>query len=436
MEPEIIKFEDIIRGCIKKWKTILVFAICTSILATVILGISNDTITYEGNFKVFVKNESILDENGNVIKKDNNLIQNYIELMKTRNFVGNSLERVDLNLKAQEILPRLSIANIDKSDFIQVKYSSEDEMITQKVLEAMKDELIVVGKSYNEDAEISIEEDIAISEKVDIKSNKLIIIIGFIGGLAIAFVLTFILECINKTFRTKGELERELKLPVIANIPKVREELPIIKESSNSVIVESYNSLATDIKFGNKNKNIKSISVTSSIEGEGSTTTAINLALALSNSNKTVLIDADFKKPSIAKMLELKEGKGLTEVILEDSKLEEVVSSVNNNLDVLLSGRNSSNSISLLDSKEFDKLLSKLYESYDYIIIDTPPLQAIADTKILCKKTDGMILVVKAEFVEKDIVKSSIENINKLGSKLVGIVFNCGDMFRNKYYKY
>jgi capsular polysaccharide biosynthesis protein len=320
MEPEILKFEDILRGCLKRWKTIVIFAIFTTILAAFVSGTSDEVITYQGNFKTLIKGAVVVNENGTVVKKDQNLIQNYIELMKTRNFAENALKRTDLKLTPQQILGALTIVNIEKSDFLQIKYLSDDKVQTEKVLEAIKDELLAVANDYSDDVNISIEEDIAISEKTDIRNNKLLVVIGFIGGLVIAFILTFILECLNKTFKTKGELERELRLPVIANIPRVknRKSLNLSESDNDATVVEAYNSLAADIKFGKENNNIKSIAVTSSIKGEGSTTTAINLALALSNSNKTILIDGNFKSNKISEVLKVNSNKGLSDIILDN----------------------------------------------------------------------------------------------------------------------
>ena len=208
MEPEILKFEDIIKGCIKRWKSILVFAIFTAILAAIVSGTSDEVITYQGNFKTLIKSDVLVNDNGTVVKKDPNLIQNYIEVMKTRNFAENVVERTGLKLTPQQVLANLTLVNINNSDFVQVKYLSENKEQTEKVITAIKDELLSVAKDYNEDAEITIEENVGIIEKTDIRNNKLLILIGFIGGLGLAFVVAFVLECINKTYKTKGEIER------------------------------------------------------------------------------------------------------------------------------------------------------------------------------------------------------------------------------------
>jgi len=164
MEPEIIKFEDVIRGCIRRWKSILIFTICTTILSVFVAKGIKNVVTYQGNFKVLVKNEYILDDEGKIIKKDDNLVQNYIELIKTRNFAENLLERTDLNIKVQEVLTGLELVNIENSDFIQIRYNSANEEQTEKVLNAMKDELLEVADK-DEYGKVTVEENVAVSKK-------------------------------------------------------------------------------------------------------------------------------------------------------------------------------------------------------------------------------------------------------------------------------
>ena len=438
MEPEILKFEDILKGCIKRWKGILAFAIFTTILAAIVSGKSDETITYQGNFKTLIRSDVIVTDNGAVVKKEPNLIQNIIELMKTRNFAGNALKRTDLNLTPQQVLSNLTIVNIEKSDFLQVKYLSEDKDQTEKVITAIMDELLDISEDYNEDATVSIEENVGIIEKTDIRNNKMLTVLGFIGGLGLAFGVAFVLECINKTFKTKGEVERELKLPIVANVPKIKNiNSKLISENNADVdFINAFNSLAAEVKYGKNNNKIKSIAVTSSVSGEGSSTVAVNLALALSSSNKTLLIDTNYENNTINKMLSINSNLGLTDIINKNAKLEDIILRKDKNLDIIQTGDVNVNIMSLLDSKAFSELLDALKKEYDYIILDTPAVQASSEIKLLLRKVDGNILVVKAESTKKDIIKSTIKDMDNLGSNLIGIAFNFGDRFRNKYYTY
>lgn len=438
MEPEILRFEDIIKGCAKKWKLILGVAIITSILAVILLGKFNEDINYEGNFKTLIKSDIVENSNGVISKKDPNLIPNIIEIMKTRDFIDNAIKRTNLNLTYSQVATGITLQNISGSDFIQVKYSSLDKDQTNKVINAIKDELLEVTRNYNDDIVVSIEESIQITEIKESKNNKFLVALGFIGGFGLSFVATFIFECLSKSFKTKGEVYRELKLSIIADIPKIKKSNSKLI-SNNNLDVDfnnAFNSLAAEIKYGKKNKGIKSIAIVSSVRGEGTSTVASNLALALSNSNKVLLIDANYKNNEIEKILDIKTNLGLTDIICKNKNLEDVLVKKSNTLDIIPTGNTDINIMALVDSKKLDELLESTYTKYDYIILDTPAIQAASESKILLRKVDGNILVIKAESTKKDIVKSSIKDINNLGGNLIGISFNFGDRFRNKYYTY
>ena len=440
MEEEIIKFEDILIGCFKKWKSILVFTILTTILAGMVSVFSNDVLTYEGSAKLYVKNQGAIMEDNVEVKKDKNLIQNYIELMKTKDFMKDSLDSIDSKLNIKDLTGKLTVTNIVNTDFIQIKYSSIDKDETEDVMQGVINKFIEVAPNYNEEVKVKLEESIAITETEDIRNTKFLIVMGFFAGLFISTFLAFILECINKTFRTKGELERELKMPILASVPKVKAtqiNVNEIKKNQGTILSESYNNLATTIKYTKDGFNNKSIVITSSTVGEGSTTTSANLAISLATGNKRViLLEGDLRKPSLHNVFKVKNNIGLSNVILKKVNIDNAINKLDDNLHLLTAGETVLNPIEIIDSEEMDLLLEDLKSKYDYIVIDTPPMQSVADAQILSAKVDSIILVVRAEEVKKDTVKESIALINRMDRNIMGIVFNAGDTVRNKYYKY
>ena len=440
MEEQIIKLEDVLIGCVKRWKAILVFAVLTSILAALVAVTSDNVIIYEGSTKLYVKNHESIMENNVEVKKDKTLIPNYIELMKTKDFMQEALLSVGSNVKPQEALGKLKVTNIVNTDFIQVKYESINKAETGEVIQGVINRFVEVAPEYNDEIEIVQQESIVLTEKQDIKNKKALIIMGFLGGLAMASVVTFILECTNKTFKTKGELERELKMNIVASVPKMKKNKIDVKNLNNNqgtILAEAYNSLATTIKYSKDGSYNKSILITSSTVGEGSTTTAASLAMSLSSGNKKVmLLDGDLRNPSLHNIFEVNNDIGLSDVVLKKINIDKAVKSINNNLDLLTSGNKVINPIEIIDSEDMNLLLEDLKSKYDYVVIDTPPLQAVTDAQILATKADSTILVVRAEEVKKDTVKESIALINKVDRNIMGIVFNAGDTMRNKYYKY
>ena len=415
MEPEILKFEDIVKGCLKSWKRVLVFTLLTTIIGILVVSFTKEKVRYEGIFKVVVSQQNKDNDDVDFREYDTKLIGNYIELIRTQKFMSNVVKRMDLNVDEKTILSTLNLVNIDKSDFIQIKYTSPSEEQTIKVLEGIGLELKDISDE-NENVNIQEVEVIDI-KKLDESVNKFSILgIFVLGGFGLALATVFIMECIDRTFKTKGELERETKVKVLGNLPNVKNEkdLLINLKDIDKEYYEAFKSLVFDIKYGAKLKSLKSIAIISSLDNEGSSTVSSNLALMLSNDRKVVLVDT-------------KNDNKIEKIFNKDSKL-----SYSENLDIITS-MELRNKIKDFDSKEFVDFIDNLKSEYDYVIINSSSIVGNSDYKAILSNLDAVLLNIKAESTKKDIVKESLRNINYLGVELVGLIFNCGDRFRNKY---
>lgn len=211
----------------------------------------------------------------------------------------------------------------------------------------------------------------------------------------------------------------------------------VIEKKPKSIAAESYRTLRTNIQYSSFDKEIQVIVITSSEPGEGKSTTAGNLALSLSqDGKKVILIDSDLRKPSIHKNFKITNILGLSDVLIGKEDINKVVSKYNNNLLILTSGKIPPNPSEMLASKAMTKLIEVLKESFDYIILDTPPVQAVTDSQILSAKADGTILVVKAQKTKRDSVKNAVALLNKVNANILGTVLNGLEESRNNYYYY
>lgn len=439
MEEQIVKFEDILKGCFKRWKMIITMAIILTAITAVVTMSSEEATIYKGEAKILIKNPLVVQSNGES-KKDTYLVQNNIELMKTREFLVNVVNNTGLKLTPELILSKTKITNIPNSDFIKIEYSSVSKEETLKVIDGIIKQFTTTSKEYNPDIQFIADSNIGITEDENIKNNGLLIIVGLFGGLGVGAVAAFVLECVNKTFRTKGEVERALKMPVIGSIPKVKAKdgNVLLKDNTQgNIISESYNNLTTNIKYRENTNDNRVILVTSSLKGEGSTTTASRLALSLiAEQEKVILVEGNLRKPSIHEIYNVDNNIGLSDVVLGKEKIESAVISINENLDILTAGSSIQNPLAIINSIEFDSLLESLKGKYNYIVIDSPAVKIVTDSTLLATKADCTLLVVRAEKSSKDIVKESIELINSVNGNIVGIVLNAADTFRNKFYKY
>lgn len=211
----------------------------------------------------------------------------------------------------------------------------------------------------------------------------------------------------------------------------------IVEKEPKSIAAESYRTLRTNIQYSSFDKEYRIIVVTSSEPGEGKSTTAGNLALCMAQGDKKVaLIDCDLRKPSLHKKFKVSNLVGLSDVIIGKTDLATAAHRYNKNLVLLTSGKIPPNPSEMLSSKTMEKLLESLKETFDYIILDTPPVQAVTDSQILSTKADGTILVVKAERTKKDSVQNAINLLKKVNANVIGTVLNGIDVSRNKYYYY
>lgn len=213
--------------------------------------------------------------------------------------------------------------------------------------------------------------------------------------------------------------------------------MPSILDDPKSYYAEAFRTIKTNIKYSSADKHKKVLLVTSTEVGEGKSTISSNLALSLSQDNKKVIIiDGDLRKPSVHKQFRISGSVGLTELLIGEEALEKIKHKINPYLDAIASGHIPPNPAELLASEEMEKVIEKLREEYDYVIIDTNPIGLVADAQILSSKVDGVILVARYEKTKKENLLSCKKMIDQVGGNTIGVVLNGIDEKRGKYYYY
>ncbi len=207
-------------------------------------------------------------------------------------------------------------------------------------------------------------------------------------------------------------------------------------------IVESYKNLRTNlISILSKNDG-KVLAISSPNAAEGKSTTALNIAITLSQLNKKVVIlDTDARKPSIHKKAKINNDAGCMDVLLETGTIDDVVVHYNNFLDVIPSGAKVKNPSELFSTPAFDKLLKDLQARYDFIILDTPPINVVSDTLIIAQKVDTLVMVIRAGVTKYEAFEYAYDSLKVLDIELDGVIINGsggkgGYYSRNKYSYY
>lgn len=211
----------------------------------------------------------------------------------------------------------------------------------------------------------------------------------------------------------------------------------IAHDVENAVIAEQYKLLRTNIQFASVDKSIQSIMITSPDTNEGKSTTAANLAITLAQQEKKVLLmDTDLRKPSIHSTFEVDNTNGITSILTNNISLDKAILKTHiDNLAILTSGPIPPNPSELLNSKAMENLLQNAKDMYDYIILDTPPVLAVADSQIIGSKCDGIIMVVKSGITYKEQAIKTEKILEKTNTSILGVVLN-GVELSDKNYGY
>lgn len=200
-------------------------------------------------------------------------------------------------------------------------------------------------------------------------------------------------------------------------------------------VVEAYKTIRTNLLFVLAQSNRKCVTFSSAGPAEGKSTTSVNVAIAFSQLGiKVLLIDGDLRKPTVYKKMKLSNKVGLSSVLAGFSTFDNAVISVNKSLDVLTSGPLPPNPSEILSSSAMEILLDDLEEKYDYIIIDTPPINIVSDALVVAQKTSGIVMVVKENFTTYEDVKKALSAIELTNVKLLGSVINDAGAYETKNY--
>ena len=212
----------------------------------------------------------------------------------------------------------------------------------------------------------------------------------------------------------------------------------ILNKNSSFSVQEAYKSLRTNVRFFLRSNGCKRISVTSAGAGEGKSITLLNLAISMAeDGQKVLLIDADLRRPAIARLLVEKAAPGLSNVLAGLDSVEEAIrKDVYPNLDVMLSGDVPPNPSELLGSDKMRELIEQLSQVYDYILVDTPPINLVSDASIVTNLLDGVLLLVRQGRTKKESVRRAVANLELTGIKPLGFVLNGVDMSGGKGYGY
>ncbi|WP_312168664.1 GumC family protein [Stutzerimonas kunmingensis] len=275
-----------------------------------------------------------------------------------------------------------------------------------------------------------------------IKPKKaLIVAIAALLALFAGVGLTLLLDALNNTFKSTEEIENRLNIPVLGILPQLkmqeRSELArMFTSDKDKSFSESIRTIRTGVVLSGIDHPHKVMVITSSIPGEGKSTVSVNLAFALGQMERVLLIDADLRRPTLAKSFGFPVGTpGLANLIAGTARLEECIQHVDG-IDMLSAGTVPPNPLELLSSPRFAKALEVLKNKYDRVIIDSPPTQAVSDAIVLSTFADSLLYVVKSASTHIPLVEKGVGQLLQNNAPIKGVVLNQVDIKKAKRYGY
>lgn len=271
----------------------------------------------------------------------------------------------------------------------------------------------------------------------------LTLLLGIVGGCAAGIGLAFFVNYLDDSVKTQDDVETYLKLAFLGYIPNIKTNSLIERDLQShlypqSSAAESFRTLRATISLMPRGDDYHVVALTSTIPSEGKSLVASNLAIVFAQTGlRTVLLDADLRRPSVHKAFQLHSPTGLSGFL--NNEITDPASIVQScevpNLDVVCCGAAPDNPSEMIGSRKMTEFLKFLREKYDRIVVDCPPVSAVSDPLILAAKADGVVFVSKFNKIRREHARRTIQRIQDAGIRILGVILNDIDFEgRDSYY--
>jgi succinoglycan biosynthesis transport protein ExoP len=449
-------FHDYVTLLRKRWLFVALLT-AVGVLGGVVASLAT-TPTYEARSQVFVSVQGNSDSTSDLLQGSNftvRQVKSYTELVTSPRVLDPVIEELGLTDDAASLAERVRAESPMDTVLINVTATDESPQLAASTADAIAGSLAdVVGELETPAAggdspvQISTVRSATVPTDPSSPNLKLNLALGLVVGLALGVGLAVVRELLDTRVRSAADVEAVTDAPVLGVIG-YEEDAPdhplIVQESPQALRAEAFRRLRTNLQFLELGESARTFVMTSALPGEGKTTTSINLAITLADAGqRVVLVDADLRRPSVARYMGIEGSVGLTTVLIGKVGIEDAVQPWGSGtLDVVAAGQIPPNPSELLGSDAMSALVTRLGETYDVVVIDTPPLLPVTDAAILAKRTGGAVLVTGVGAVHRQQVEGAVAALATAKARLLGVVVNRvpmkgpgADTYGYSYYDY
>lgn len=446
------------------WKRFIAITLCTLLGLIISFTYTKLAInpTYSSSVQLYVNsNDTTSSVDLNELYYVQKVVTTYINFLRTKAFYAMVIKESGLNYSAVELKNMTTISAVNNTEIFQISVTSNNPEDTYKLVTAMQKVAPEHIKRIKASAEISVVDPAVYPAGQSGPNLFYNTIIGGTIGFFLSICIFLLLEIMDVNVKDEDDLKRKYNKPILGVIPKygkdrIKKSLLqrirfllhkkskrngiVVLDETDFLVTEAYNELRTNLRYTFNQEGCNRILINSPIPQDGKSTISTNIAKAIAQTGKRVLLmDCDLRKGKLHRLFNLTNSPGISELLIGLVKEKDAIQyTENENLQVITMGKIPPNPTELLAGSRMEELLISLEKNYDFIIIDSPPVNVVSDSLSLAKLVDGVILVAREQFTSHPDIASAISKMEFVEARIIGFVFNgVSFMGRNKpNYKY
>ncbi|MBE6925169.1 MAG: polysaccharide biosynthesis tyrosine autokinase [Ruminococcaceae bacterium] len=424
------------------------------------------TPKYQSSTMFYVNNSNLnLDSltSGDLVAAQE-LVESYIVILESRETLLEIKDYAGVDRSVSELQGMITAASVNSTEIFRVVVTSPDPQEAHDIANAIAEILPKRISTIIDGTSAKVVDHPIVANSPSSPSYVVNTLVGFALGFLCASAVFVLREVFDLIIRTEEDVQRSCDHPVLAAVPDMNapskggyyerdkkrrsnpladKETVLVGSGISFAASEAYKLLRTKLQFSFVDENdCHIIGISSAMAGEGKSLSSVNLAYSLAQLEKRVLlIDCDMRRPSLNTKLPIQKTPGLSNYLTRQVQLDKLMqnyTSGQTNFDVIAAGRNPPNPIELLSSQRMQELLSQLRGTYDYIILDLPPVGEVSDALVAAKLVDGILLVVRQNYCDRRALSEATSQFSFVDGRVLGVVFNCTveSSFRYKSYRY